>query len=146
MDLSKFFSNMLAAHESRLDTLNARFQYQLITKDSLKAAFYAEQSCWRDFLTELRPYYNYYKVISVSDLTDEQKEQYKHPDPQFPLCGLLEYRGQIVPMYDDDYGQQVFAVFRGRDLIGGSYNTEYCDSFIGEIDYALDREIAFNGE
>lgn len=146
MDLSKFFSNMLSAHEYQLHSLRSRFEHGLITKEDLIIAFQTTQSCWRDFLMELRPYYNYDKVISAIDLTDEQKEQYKHPDPQFSLCGLLDYRGQVVPMYDDDHGQQVFAVFRGRDLAGGTYNMWYCDSFISEIDYALDHDIAFNGE
>ena len=146
MDLSQLFTNMLTAHENRLYNLGERFRRQLITEEALNAAFYNEESSWRDFLMVLRSYYNYDKVISAIDLTDEQKEQYKHPDPQFPLCGLLEYRGQVVPMYDDDYGQQVFAIFRGRDLVGGAYNMWYCDSFIDEIDYALDHEIAFNGE
>lgn len=146
MDLNKFFSKMLSAHKYQLCSLRSRFEHGLITKKDLIIAFQTTLSCWRDFLSELRPYYNYYKVISAIDLTDEQKEQYKHPDPQFPLCGLLEYRGQVVPMYDDDYGQQVFAVFRGRDIAGGAYNMEYYDSFINEIDYVLDHEIAFNGE
>jgi len=146
MDFGRFFANMLSAHELRLHNLHERFERGLLSEEELRIAFATAESCWHDFLMELRPHYHYHKVISVADLTDEQKEQYKNPDPQFPLCGLLEYRGQVVPMYDDDYGQQVFAVFRGRDLVGGTYNLLYCESFMSEIDYALDHEIAFNGE
>lgn len=143
MNLAKFFSDALKSHEYRLDTLHERFKRGLITEDQLKTGFFVEQMAWRDLKDQLSfDYQDFYKATDVRYLDEEQKRKYDiRPDE--PLCGLLEYRDHIIPMYNDDPGQQIFAIFEGRILSGGPFNMHYCEAFIAEIDYTLDHKIAF---
>lgn len=53
---------------------------------------------------------------------------------------LILYRGVILPIYRDDYGQQDFTVIRNRVISGGSYNSFAVDEFIYEVDKILEEE------
>lgn len=70
------------------------------------------------------------------------------------LCEILCYRGKEIPVYNDDYGQQMYAIYEGKILSGGAYNFaaefDFCD-MIDEIDYSftqlkLDRIQEANNE
>ena len=54
---------------------------------------------------------------------------------EFPCIGLLKYRGNMYPIYNDDYGMQDFIVLDGREIT--------VSSFGGGTDwwYELDRII-----
>ena len=142
MDLSQFYTNMLTAHENRLKSLNARWRRDAITLPELRAAFYIEQRAWQDFVWEMQHHYECGQVVTYDKLTDAQKQEYDIY-PNMPLCGLLKYREQILPMYDDDPGQQVVAALRGEMISGGAYNLEYCEEFMSRVDYLLDHDITF---
>jgi hypothetical protein len=38
------------------------------------------------------------------------------------LIGYLNYRGEQIPVYDDDQGQQIYIIYNGEVIPGGSYN------------------------
>ena len=48
----------------------------------------------------------------------------------------LYYRGEKVPVYSDEYGQQDFILYQGKECYGGAYNfcpeCDFC-AFIDEI-------------
>lgn len=46
------------------------------------------------------------------------------------LEGVLDYRDYHIPIYCDDYGQQIIGYWEGKELPGGSYN------MAGEYDIA----------
>lgn len=49
----------------------------------------------------------------------------------------LDYRGYHVDFYDDDYGQQVYTKWEGREFSFGSFNTGYKE----DMKYLIDKEI-----
>lgn len=61
--------------------------------------------------------------------------KFEDGDTEFPCVGVLGYRGMEFPVYDDDYGMDMFIVVDGRCL--------QVDSFGGETDwyFELDRII-----
>jgi len=55
------------------------------------------------------------------------------------LIGHLEYRGESVPVYDDDYGQQMFIVYQDQIISGGPFNPCPEDDFCYAIDQIKDK-------
>ena len=84
---------------------------------------YPGQECF-DYNNKLIAAYKPYEITNDNGITTK-----------FPCIGLLKYRGNIYPIYDDDYGMQTFIVLDGREIT--------VDSFGGGIDwwYELDRII-----
>ncbi len=71
--------------------------------------------------------------------TEKDSKKYKIKG-DYPLVEIFEYRGQIVPVYFDDYGQQMFAIYKGKELPGGAYEAQpYC-WLSDEIDSYLEKE------
>lgn len=58
---------------------------------------------------------------------------YEKDGQSFPCLGVIEYRGEVLPVYYDDAGMSDFIVYQGRDIMH--------DSFGGETDwyYEVDR-------
>ena len=54
---------------------------------------------------------------------------------------VISYRGKLIPVYNDDYGQQVFAVINGKEFSGGAYNLYPEDYFTYQVDKLLEKEI-----
>jgi len=64
----------------------------------------------------------------------------------YPLIGILHYRHYQIPIYDDDNGQQAFAVYHynGEDHIvsGGAFNLYYALDIAFQLDDFFDRILA----
>lgn len=75
------------------------------------------------------------KTYLVRQPTPAEKERHAGSDP---LCQIMEYRGETIPIYDDDSGQQFYAKYGDIELSGGSYNPcpEY--DWCCQIDYIKD--------
>lgn len=134
------FEQQLSLHISRIRWLASRFYDS--GEDVLSAAYSTERMAWFDIKRNL----DYHpKVLLYKDLSSEEIQRYDNQVTEdgfhFPLEGLLMYRDKVVPFYDDDYGQQVFAVFEGETLPGGSYNPMYLTEFRDQIDSILDNRI-----
>ena len=78
---------------------------------------------------------------SVSELPDETVAKYDNREDGLPLVGVIFYRGIEMPCYDDGYGQQIVATFKGRDWGSGAYNLCYADEFCRRADCAIDEEM-----
>ena len=57
---------------------------------------------------------------------------------QEPLYVII-YRDVLIPIYNDEYGQQVFAVIGGKEFSGGAYNSFPEDYFTYEADKLLEK-------
>ena len=139
MNLKQFYSNLLHLHQDRLKSLRYRYDQKRLNWGQLMASFNAEERAWKDTMPELSLLYSYFEEIPVGDLSPEEVSQYSNQS--CPLYSIIKYRDQIIPVYNDDYGQQMYAVFRGRELSGGSYNFNYIDAFLPTVDEMLDREL-----
>ena len=52
---------------------------------------------------------------------------------------ILEYRGEEIPVYCDDYGQQEFIIYKGNIYNGGAYNITAEYDFCAFIDNIKDN-------
>ena len=55
------------------------------------------------------------------------------------LIGYLNYRGEQIPVYDDDQGQQMYIIYNGEVIPGGSYNLFPEYDFCYSIDLKKDN-------
>lgn len=78
----------------------------------------------------------------VDDPTEEEKQKYYLKEYKEYPVGILRYRGQEVPIYIDDYGQQEFIVIDGKTYGGGTYNTLCEYDFCMIIDRIINEQIA----
>ena len=84
----------------------------------------------------------------IRKATDEEEKQFIYKCEcedgsifeGYTLDGILEYRGKIIPVYNDDAGQQQFIRYNNKDWGAGTYNLcpefEFCDWLDDEIDYS----------
>lgn len=81
---------------------------------------------------------------TIREAKKEEREKYKYitksenNEKEWPLEGVLEYRGEAVPVYSDDDGQQLFIIFQGEEISGGCYNTQCVYDFCYMIDKIKD--------
>ena len=54
------------------------------------------------------------------------------------VCDTLDYRGFHIDFYNDDYGQQVYTNWEGKELGFGTYNFNYKEDMMYLIDDKLD--------
>ena len=83
-----------------------------------------------------------YKEVSVRK--GAKVEEYRFEN-QLPFKFIV-YRGEKIPVYDDDYGQQDFAVIRGQVVSGGAYNFMSAEEFVYYMDEVLEREFLEKGD
>jgi len=132
------FKDLLDAHEGNIEHARRMMQPDILAM-TMKTEEY-----WRGYIYSsfqmfqtLRNYCDdgYPKIRT--DLTEEEKVEFD-TEKDFPLYGIMEYRGIKVPVYDDDYGQQMFAIYDGSTISGGSYNFFPEHEFVYFIDSKLD--------
>ena len=64
-------------------------------------------------------------------------------DKRYPGCEdgkpykVIKYRNIYIPIYDDDYGQQDFAIVNGKEISGGCFNLFSYQEFIDAVDCYL---------
>lgn len=78
----------------------------------------------------------------VDDPTEEERQKYFLAQYKEYPTGILRYRNQEVPIYVDDYGQQEYMVFQGKEYAGGSYNFACRQDFCCMIDDVLDKTVS----
>ncbi len=78
------------------------------------------------------------REYEILDATEEELKAYEH-NGDWP-SRLISYRGEIIPVFIDDYGQQLFTFIRGEEHTGGSFNFFAEEEFMYEMDLVLERE------
>ena len=75
-------------------------------------------------------------------LEGDEAKDYKFIDEfgkEYLPYRLIFYRGEEVPVFLDDYGQQEFIVFRSRICCGGGYDSMADDYFCKFVDEVKDE-------
>ena len=77
---------------------------------------------------------DYYDIIKSREPTAEEAERYKYTDENSTdeVELIIDYRGDTIPLYIDDYGQCYYTVIGGEIYSLGTYNTnvgEACDIY-----------------
>lgn len=105
---------------------------------------------FRYIRNQLLDYTDY--IEEISDKRTLNRKEFLLPESKrCPGCDdgkpykVIKYRKVLIPIYDDDYGQQDFAVVFGKEISGGSYNHYAYMQFIDCVDYELQNRF-LNGE
>lgn len=76
-------------------------------------------------------------INSIYGIKLEEGKEYESTEVPF---GIMEYRGEKIPIYSDDPGQQDYCIYKGKTISGGSYNL--CPE--AEFVYQIDHDIFYN--
>ena len=133
------FNLMLTLHLNHLVLYRDRQLRGLLTESEAAASMRAEHLAWTDFTMCLPENERGYTFKYTSDLTAEQKAKYD-TKPDYPLAGIMFYREQELPFYNDDDGQQMFTVYNGHTFAAGAYNFQYLNYFATSVDHILDEQ------
>jgi len=64
-------------------------------------------------------------------------EKIDRKDTMEEIADSLDYRGEHVDFYMDDYGQQFYTVYDGGEISFGTYNKNYKE----DMKYIIDRKL-----
>ena len=101
---------------------------------------------WYQFIRDMAFDKEEYLQLIKDKRTLNRKEFLLPEDKRCPGCEdgrpymIIKYREVLIPGYDDDYGQQDFAVIFGEDVSGGAYNFFSFIEFINHVDYMLEKK------
>lgn len=123
-------------YENNLHNLHLRCHKGLISKEARDCALRVNLS-WLNHALEGRGW-NGYDEIFRENMDKSDVEKY---DADGTLRSIIYYRGEEIPCYDDDYGQQVYAKIRGADVSGGAYNLDYALTFCIRMNEILQDEM-----
>lgn len=136
------FKDLLATYEYLLHNNSVIINKYIKYKENDKVEHYkgAREGIIRMF-QELKPFCDDYSIVfSLSEPNDEEKKLYDTME-NYPLIGVIRYRKHIIPVYNDDYGQSLFAKIGDNEYSGGTYNIycicDFCylfDCYIDKID------------
>ena len=127
------FNDVLTAYAMQLATIKRFSQIGAYSEDYLLGRRVANFYWLQDMINFTGRDY-----VERTNVSDEELKQYEF-DGDWPYK-LIEYRGEVIPVFYDDYGQQDYVVIRGEVCSGGSYNLNALDEFMYEMDIVLERE------
>ena len=122
------FEDLLSAYEISLDMVK-----RLIRSDEYCKGY--KEGLFRMFQTLKQECEDIQEVTSLKDPTEEEMKLYSRENEE--LFKVIRYRGYIIPVYMDDYGQSLYARIREEEFSGGTYNL-YCGE---DFCYILDTFI-----
>ena len=134
------FDTALNLYLRNVENLQHRFMCNLISKETRDAVLLNNFYWFRSVLL-FDHIEGYFKEVPVSELSNELRQKYDVTPDTFPLCSVIFYRDHEIPCYDDDYGQQVFAVYDEENWSGGTYNLQYGPDFCSMLDAKLEQEL-----
>lgn len=139
------FSQVLNRYSLNLENLKIRHSRNLINDDYFQGALDFNFKWLQDAKFSIEDRESVYGKKKEPSEEDKQKYLYieKASDGselQYRPWSLIEYRGETIPVYADDPGQQDFTVLRGRVISGGSYNFFPEEVFCYELDRILENE------
>lgn len=80
---------------------------------------------------------DYNEIINPRPVNEEEHEEFKLVEENgepLEVSNIIEYRGGKIPLYFDDYGQQVFVVINNKEYGMGGYN--HC---LDDVGYLYDK-------
>ncbi len=136
------FKDLLADYEQQLAYIKRMIEPETLSFYG-KTLDYWEGYFWGVFRTfeEIKIYTDFNPHIRKATTKEEKEFLYLGQPP----CGVLDYRGLKIPIYDDDPGQQFFMVFEGEEFGGGAFNGYPEEDFCYLIDESIDYKFALGG-
>ena len=135
------FIEILEKYENDIDYVNRMLSPKCLS-------FYKKtKEYWAGYK---RAVYNWFQFMKLEcnfkpeteEISEEESRNLIYVDEfnnyYFPFQ-WLKYRGEKIPVYSDDYGQQDFIVYKGKSFYGGSYNFESRFDFCSFIDTIKDK-------
>ena len=135
------FKEVLEKYENDISYAN-----RMLSPDCL--SFYKKtREYWLGYKRAMHTWLQFMKVElnfapETEKMSKEESEDLIYCDEfnnYFYPWGWLLYRGERIPMYTDDYGQQNFIVYRGKGFYGGSFNFHDLEDFCSYIDTVKDE-------
>ena len=106
------FNDILFTYKMKINNTQMKYERQLITEEVYDSII-TEALYWFEQLKDFLPLE---QICTIRKPTDKEDEELNSP------FEVIEYREDIIPVYQDDYGQQFYAIIFGREYGGGSYN------------------------
>lgn len=116
--------------------------YEVYNEDEFKEKFYTDEDLIEDSFIHIERDENGNTLWIKREPTKQEKKDYvyiERDEKGIPIINeepwaILEYKGDIYPVYNDDYGQQDFIVLDDTSFGGGAYNFGADYDFIDRID------------
>lgn len=134
------FQELLEQYEN-----NIQYANRMMTPESL-SFFKKTIDYWNGFkhanfkwFQTMKDYSNFKPFTREPKKKEKEELRYTNMNGDiFEPCAILEYRNEIVPIYNDDYGQQEFILYKDNIISGGTYNLMADYDFCHEIDRIKD--------
>ena len=136
------FAKLLADYSESCIMIKQKLGKEHLTEADRRYLEGQRKQNFSDFQT-MKHYIEDEDIFKCRNPTKHEIKKYKI-EGNFPVVGILEYRDELIPVYNDDYGQQEFIIYKNKEISGGSYNyfPEY--TWMYEIDSYLEKEF-FDG-
>lgn len=125
------FQELLSIYENTEEIIKRHFEKGYKSREICKEELSLNLEWFWNMKTFCEDYNN---VIEMKNPTKTESKKYKSKNKGCPLCGVIHYRGIDIPVYNDDYGQQMFCILPNGELIsGGAYNLwceyDFCSTY-----------------
>lgn len=135
MNKNQMLNEVEIKFERVLDSIFMRWSRKLISDEEMHQQRYINMNWFHQFYSYLNPA----KEIDCWKLPKQLVDEYNIYE-QFPLASVIFYHNQTLPIYNDDYGQQMLARYNGKDWSGGAYNLHYLDTFTAQLDSVFEQQ------
>jgi len=134
------FTKVLEKYESEINYAN-----RMLSPECL--SFYKKtEEYWRGYKKAMYKWLQFMKLHcnftpETEQMSKKESEQLIYVDEfnnyYYPYQWLV-YRGEKIPVYNDDYGQQDFVIYKGKGFYAGAYNMDTLYDFCSFIDTIKD--------
>lgn len=149
-DIIELYNIVCDKGETTMKFAELLYQYE-VSLQHLKR--YKDKEAANDIHYYLHSLFNRLKMIcddfdpTIRYVKSDESKRFEYSETingetiDWPIYGILEYRGKTIPVYLDDCGQSLFARYDNHTFGGGTYNMHPEFDFCYWIDYNIDDEI-----
>lgn len=139
------FTDILIEYCFNLTRIKSDIDRSTTSQADSRSALRTNLDWFRYLRNQLLDYTDY--IEDISDKRTLNRKEFLLPESKrCPGCDdgkpykVIKYRNVMIPIYDDDYGQQDFAIVFDKEISGGSYNLYSYIEFINYVDYELQNK------
>ena len=143
------FTDILIEYCFNLTRIKSDIERNTTSQVDSQSALRINLDWFRYLRNQLLDYTDY--IEEISDKRTLNRKEFLLPESKrCPGCDdgkpykVLKYRNVLIPIYDDDYGQQDFTIIFDKEISGGSYNLYSYIEFINYVDYELQNRFLNN--
>lgn len=130
------FKDLLDLYLDNLDKIKIYETNNKYSKEYLEGYYSGIKETYKNS----KRYFEDVIVIRRPNEKEEKEYQLKEGDIIYDLFELIEYRDNLIPVYLDDYGQQLFCKIKDIEIPGGSFSTNPEIYFTDCYDEIVDNE------